>query len=938
MALSVATTHTWQLDLATDSNSHTMDSSSNGPSRGAQDTTEASTPTVGTQPGSSLGHGQPTGNQLYHTGGAFSAPVSQWTPSPNAAPFYPQFTPFFNPATPPIAPQPQYFDPNQQIAWAYQQMMMQQAALAQQHHQNQFNQAMAELGRVRANSGPQQNDFFPPTSHQPPMIPGFPFQSGTPPAHPGYNGPSQSFRRGPHGQHHLPGARSNTFDSQDWSRLHAQNIPVPYARPDAAGSSHSVNSSTGSAQVSQGSGTRQRTNSNNTNNSQTTSNSIRGHGSSPARGATVPQLTTDFERTRQPHNRHNSSGTSSPITNTRSPHQRNISTTSDRTTHSSKGQSSTNSPSTANPNTNLSASSAPSTSATPPGGNSPLSRANQRGPAKPSPLSQQQNFTDTAATKRVKRLSKDDSELSPPTVVASALSARQSSLKGRFKRALAFNPPSAVDEHADGGSSIGHGEPTLNGNPGLTVNSDSASSPITPVTAGESIRSTKPKSRAAGLFSGKFNASTDNISLSSTVSSASVMIRKLGSIGKLARRNSLMNITGIFKDKNKDKGEGTSKKSKKADKAEPTVSHVVAEIDRGEMEDESLSGLTPAARVARQHTLKSNAEAARRLREQAAIAASAPASQRNAPGKVPEPWEKNTTTRRAENSSRGVSEDGTLAEDHSDGSGEGGYDPQFDPDATVRLTGLPDLEEEEDVDEPWAVGLRRSIERTRQPGKPVIKNHVGYVQEQHLDPPNAPFAARIRSNSYQTVSESQPGPLAHLPPPDPEQIDGLQRSNSTSNTPEKKAFSLPAFNFEIGGGLDLESKGDDDNKALDTLSSTPGALANAADKPPTFAYAHPTANSSAPALSTMFSGNSGQGNTSTTTNSLTGIKKNISFAATLSIYDTFSGTVYDRRSEPSTANRLTPALAQRIKEELNSFKMEEMEVHHASRIHTHFFV
>jgi hypothetical protein len=34
------------------------------------------------------------------------------------------------------------------------------------------------------------------------------------------------------------------------------------------------------------------------------------------------------------------------------------------------------------------------------------------------------------------------------------------------------------------------------------------------------------------------NMSTDNISLSSTVSSASMMIRKMGSIGKLARRNS----------------------------------------------------------------------------------------------------------------------------------------------------------------------------------------------------------------------------------------------------------------------------------------------------------------------------------------------------------------------------------------------------------------
>ena len=44
------------------------------------------------------------------------------------------------------------------------------------------------------------------------------------------------------------------------------------------------------------------------------------------------------------------------------------------------------------------------------------------------------------------------------------------------------------------------------------------------------------------------------------------------------------------------------------------------------------------------------------------------------------------------------------------------------------------------------------------------------------------------------------------------------------------------------------------------------------------------------------------------------------------------GTVYDRRSEPATWSRLTPALAQRIKEELNSYKMEEMEVHASSRI------
>ncbi|CCA77862.1 hypothetical protein PIIN_00508 [Serendipita indica DSM 11827] len=881
---------------------------------------------------SSVGHGQPNGSQLYPTANGFPAPASQWTPSPNAAPFYPQFTPFFHPATPPVAPQPQYFDPNQQIAWAYQQMMLQQAAIAQQHHQNQF---MAELGRARANSNPQQNDFFPAQS-QVPMIPGFPFQSGTPPAHPGYNGSPQSFRRGPQGHHHMPGPRSNTFDSHDWSRMTPQGFSAPYARPDAAGSSHSVNSSNGS-----GSGPRQRTLSNNTNSSQnqTPPGSMRGPNN---RGATVPQLTTDFERPRQPQSRQNSAGPPSPATQARPLHQRNVSGSSDRTIGSARAQTN-GSPTTSSANAASASSAAPSSSPSSSPTNSQMARPNQRAPPKPSPLSQQQTFSDTASlSKRAKRLSKDDSELLPQTTVASALTPRQSGLKGRFKRALAFQPPSSVDEHGDGISSIGHSD--MGSTVGHSAAGDGEVTPVTTGTAGESVRSTKPKSRAAALFSGKFNASTDNISLSSTVSSASVMIRKLGSIGKLARRNSLMSISSIFKDKNKDKGEGGSglgKKNKKGDMAEPTVSHATAENDRGGgSEDESLVGLTPAARVARQHTLKTKAEAAKRLREQAAAASSsaatstaaaATASSAAAPtvanGAGVPSWDKSTTTRRGENSSRGVSEDGTVIDERSDdGSGEGGYDPQFDPNATLRMPGGPDAEEEE-LDEPWAVGLRRSIEKTRQPGKSVLKNATNYVQENYLDPPNQPFAARIRSNSYQTVSESTPGPLAHLPPPNPDHIDGLQRGNSTSNTPEKKPFSLPAFSFEFGDSIDIVPK----DETQETLPSSPNVLANSADKGPTFAYTHPTANSSAPVLS-MATSNSVPATTLST------VKKSISFAATLSIYDTFSSTTYDRRSEPSTANRLTPALAQRIKEELNSFKMEEMEVHSASRIHTHFFV
>jgi hypothetical protein len=44
------------------------------------------------------------------------------------------------------------------------------------------------------------------------------------------------------------------------------------------------------------------------------------------------------------------------------------------------------------------------------------------------------------------------------------------------------------------------------------------------------------KEKKRSMFRMK-NMSTDNISLSSTVSSASMMIRKMGSLGNLARRN-----------------------------------------------------------------------------------------------------------------------------------------------------------------------------------------------------------------------------------------------------------------------------------------------------------------------------------------------------------------------------------------------------------------
>ncbi|KAL8946772.1 MAG: hypothetical protein Q9222_006875 [Ikaeria aurantiellina] len=66
------------------------------------------------------------------------------------------------------------------------------------------------------------------------------------------------------------------------------------------------------------------------------------------------------------------------------------------------------------------------------------------------------------------------------------------------------------------------------------------------------------------------------------------------------------------------------------------------------------------------------------------------------------------------------------------------------------------------------------------------------------------------------------------------------------------------------------------------------------------------------------------------------LARNISFSPRLQFYDTWTGGEYDRRGEIATCNRLTPMLAQQIKEELNTFKME-MEIHEDSKRYTHFF-
>lgn len=65
----------------------------------------------------------------------------------------------------------------------------------------------------------------------------------------------------------------------------------------------------------------------------------------------------------------------------------------------------------------------------------------------------------------------------------------------------------------------------------------------------------------------------------------------------------------------------------------------------------------------------------------------------------------------------------------------------------------------------------------------------------------------------------------------------------------------------------------------------------------------------------------------------------VRFSKLVSVRETYSKADYDRGSDPdAVCTRLTPAMAQQIKEELNAYKLHEMQVHEYSRVHTHFFL
>ncbi|CAO3595829.1 unnamed protein product [Absidia cylindrospora] len=68
-------------------------------------------------------------------------------------------------------------------------------------------------------------------------------------------------------------------------------------------------------------------------------------------------------------------------------------------------------------------------------------------------------------------------------------------------------------------------------------------------------------------------------------------------------------------------------------------------------------------------------------------------------------------------------------------------------------------------------------------------------------------------------------------------------------------------------------------------------------------------------------------------------KRRLQFCPTVQVHETFTAADYDRRCDTNaTCQKLTPSLALKIKQEINEYKLTEMDVHLESRQYTQFFL
>lgn len=523
-------------------------------------------------------------------------------------------------------------------------------------------------------------------------------------------------------------------------------------------------------------------------------------------------------------------------------------------------------------------------------------------------------------------------------------------------------------------------------------------------------------SRRFGFLNSRSNSSTDNLSISSTVSSASVMIRKLGNLGRSARRNGVMGLTKIFKDKSEaaaggydrdDRDDGDESLdqsrhlngSKKVDRFKKSsyvqhqkntpstsVAQVQAEVDR------SLSvefpGMTPAAAFIHKQKQQFAQQEAQAAAAAAAAAAattiiasptnsSHPATHSHNPNilnsghdasasdqsraAVP-PKSKSKAGSQAGNSNATAAASATEARKKmiekekeklknkksrkwgfgvlgGSSSTSTSNNSSHQPEARAGSSSAEDARDHpsrfgSDIEdnEEWEGhtvreatgagdgfidalhdGLRRSVEELREDD-----DHDENAAYEDYD-----MDSLFGNSSSEALGASRPG---LKPRPSKEAVPKKGILKNAQNFSQEQHLSIPP-----------------------SLSSKPVSVATTPDSLRPTISLEETSQASLPRFGRASSATTIQsiiGGGSQTTLDLrlgsVGIQeikeRRATFAQHLSVHTTWPPAIYDRRGELATCNRLTPTLAQRIKEEINAFKMEEMEVHYASRVHTHFFV
>jgi hypothetical protein len=487
-----------------------------------------------------------------------------------------------------------------------------------------------------------------------------------------------------------------------------------------------------------------------------------------------------------------------------------------------------------------------------------------------------------------------------------------------------------------------------------------------------------------------------------------MMLRKVGNLGKLAKRSNIMGLTNMF---NRDKENGRAglhsddfgtlpvssdreapigssadttgkSKMKKGALAQASVSHATVELERTADSGIGDANMTPAASYVRQHQLQMRAEAERLAREKAEaerIAMSNKAKSKTMEDgvegrqkmieKEKERLKSKRGWRKRLVGSLGSSSDAQqmtglevvpldeTAKQHSHdhvgppgafhvsqaGAGVPGAQPQLgNPAIHYNDSSLDSSFTDEDFEPPhmpganggyesnddvetdslrhWGEGIERSRESAAKIKnvKGILKSSASYNELSASSQAGAfgavdkPFAGRLRANSYDAPQATSQAPST---------VPLMSQIASGASTDRVDGVSRPSEDV--------------------TFEQDTADAARAGAGTPTQSITHGSsighhANSSMPTLSLMM--NPSARPLQHDQSALPMTRKRLVFADTQIYHSTWPAHVYDRRGELATCNRLTPLLAQRIKEELNTYKMEEMAVAPSSRIHTHFFV